>query len=199
MADMTEPPLPDLAIRPAAEAEFSRALYLFRGARVRPQARLLVAVRSRPVERLVAAAACWPAGRIGCFQLACQPGISRAEVCARLVAQVATEVRNAGGESIQYGEALKEGDEWIAFLQDQGFSLLRSERFFEVAVQESWTRTVEAYEKHQSRIPPNWRTEPRRGSGKCAMPPSSALRISNAAAMRRMRSRWPPICSTPVS
>jgi len=157
---MNEPLFNDLAIRPAADAEFPRAFYLFRGARVRPQARLLVAVRSRPVERFVAAAAWWPAGRIGCFQLASQPGVSRAEVCARLFEGMAAEMRDAGLESMQYGEALAEGNEWIIFLQDQGFTWLRTERFFEVAVEESWTRTMETFAKHQARIPADWRTEP---------------------------------------
>ena len=153
-------PLPsDLAIRTPTSAEVARASYLFRGVRLTPQAQFFVAVRSRPVERFVAAAAWWCAGKIACFQLASQPGIARAETCALLIEAVAECARAAGMETVQYGESLAEGNEWIGLLQDRGFTWLRSERFFEVAVAPSWKRSMETYEKHHARIPTTWRTE----------------------------------------
>lgn len=160
---MNEMPSSDLVIRPPTGAEMARAAYLFRGARLRPEAQWLVAVRSRPVERFVAAAAWWCAGKIACFQLASQPGIGRAETCALILDQVTICARAAGMETIQYGESLAEGSEWIGLLQNHGFTMLRSERFFEVAVAQSWTRTMETYEKHRARIPAAWRTEAIRG------------------------------------
>jgi hypothetical protein len=156
---MNEPSPPDPTIRPPTAVEVSRATYLFRGARLRPDAQFLVAVRTRPVERFIAAVTWWSVGKIVCFQLASQPGIARAATCALLVARLAETARAAGMEFLQYGESLAEGSEWINLLRDNGFTLLRSERFFEVAVAESWTRTVESYEKHHARIPATWRTE----------------------------------------
>jgi hypothetical protein len=156
---MNAPPASDLDIRSPTGAEVARATYLFRGTRLRPQAQFLVAVRSLPVERFVAAATWWCAGKIACFQFACQPGIAPAETCALLIKAVAERARAAGMETIQYGESLPESSEWIKFLQDHGFALLRSERFFEVAVAPSWKRTMETYEKYQARIPDTWRTD----------------------------------------
>ena len=155
--------LSDLNIRPPTGAEVARATYLFRGARLRSQAQFLVAVRCRPVERFVAAVAWWCVGKIACFQLASQPGIARAETCALLMNAVIECACTAGMQTIQYGESLAEGSEWIGFLRDHGFALLRSERFFAIAVAPSWKRTMEAYEKYQARIPAAWRTEPIRG------------------------------------
>jgi hypothetical protein len=156
---MKESNLADLAIREPAPAELDRAVYLFRNHRLRPQARMLVAVRSRPVVRFVGAAIWWTEGKVGCFQLACSPGIIREEVCARLIEQVSQCARLAGMESVQYGELLSSNSEWIELLVRQGFIRLRSERFFEVPAQQSWTRTVEAFEKYKSKIPSGWRTE----------------------------------------
>ncbi|MGA2248513.1 MAG: hypothetical protein ABSH48_26405 [Verrucomicrobiota bacterium] len=156
---MNESNLADVAIREPAVAELNRAVYLFRNVRLRPQARILVAVRSRPVERFVGAAAWWSEGNVGRFQLACPPGVSRDEVCHLLIEQVLQCARIAGMESLQYGELLADTSAWIEFLAGQGFTLLRSERFFEVPALQSWTRTVEAFEKYKSKIPAGWRTE----------------------------------------
>jgi hypothetical protein len=156
---MKESNLADLVIREPVTSELKRAVYLFRNARLSPQARIFVAVRSRPVERFVAAAAWWSESNVGRFQLACAPGVIRDEVCALLVEQVSQRARLAGMKSLQYGELLADNSEWIELLARQGFILLRTERFFEVTALQSWTRTVEAFEKYKSRIPSGWRTE----------------------------------------
>jgi hypothetical protein len=158
-AGVKESNLADLVICEPAPSELERAVYLFRNARLRPEARIFVAVRSRPVERFVAAAAWWPEGNAGRFQLACSPGILRDEVCSLLIERVSQRARIAGKESLQYGELLADKSEWIELLARQGFMRLRSERFFEVSAVQSWTRTVETFEKYKSKIPPGWRTE----------------------------------------
>src|ERR1035438_5604160 len=76
---------PDLAIREPAPEEVERVLHLFRSVPLPPEARLLAAVRSRPVERFIAAAAWWPEGTVGRFQLACQPGVARAAAAGLLI------------------------------------------------------------------------------------------------------------------
>ena len=157
---MKDPNLADLTVREPAPAEFNRAIYLFRNVRLRTQARLLVAVRSRPMERFVGAAEWWCEGNVGRFRLACPPGIIRDEVCELLIEQVLHRTRLAGMESVQYGELLPDKSEWIQLLARQGFTLLRSERFFEVPSRlQSWTRIVEMFEKYKSWIPAGWRTE----------------------------------------
>jgi len=158
-AVMKESNLADLVIREPVPSELERAVYLFRNARLRPQARIFVAVRSRPVERFVAAAAWWSEWNVGRFQLACSPGVVRDEVCALLIDQVSQRARLAGNESLQYEDLLVDKSEWIELLERQGFIPLRSERFFEVPALQSWTRSVEAFEKYKSQIPSGWRTE----------------------------------------
>jgi hypothetical protein len=83
----------------------------------------------------------------------------RDEVCALLIDRLSQRARMAGKESLQYGELLADNSEWIEILARQGFTLSRSERFFEVPALQSWTRTVEAFEKYKSKIPSGWRTE----------------------------------------
>ncbi|MGC9942766.1 MAG: hypothetical protein ABSE48_13095 [Verrucomicrobiota bacterium] len=156
---MKDSNLADLVIREPVPSELNRARYLFRNTRLRPRARIFVAVRSHPVERFVAAAAWWSEANVARFQLACSPGVVRDEVCALLIEQVSQCARLAGTESIQYGELLADNSEWIGLLGRQGFIQLRTERFFEVTTLQSWTRTVEAFEKYKSRIPSGWRTE----------------------------------------
>jgi hypothetical protein len=156
---MNESDLADLVIREPAVTELERAVYLFRNTRLRSQARILVAERSKPVKRFVGAAAWWSEGNVGRFQLASPPGTIRDDVCSRLTEHVLQRARIAGLASLQYGELLPDKNERIEFLARQGFTLLHSERFFEVQGQQAWTRTVEAFEKYQSRIPSAWRTE----------------------------------------
>jgi hypothetical protein len=149
----------DLIIREPTSAEFGRAAYLFRDVRLRSQTRILAAVRSRPVERFVAAAAWWPEGSVGHFQLASSPGSTRNEACALLVNQLLETARMSGLKSLQYGELLPDASEWIEFLKRHGFDLLRSERFFEVSGQQSWMRTMDSFEKYKAKIPSGWHTE----------------------------------------
>jgi hypothetical protein len=156
---MNESKLADLAISEPAPAELGRALYLFQNIRLHRHARILVAVRRRPVERFVGAAAWWSEGNVAQFQLACPPGIIRNEVCDLLIERVLQAARAAGMESVRYGELLPDHSEWNEALANQGFTLLRSERFFQVPALPSWTRTVETFEKYRSKIPAGWRTE----------------------------------------
>ena len=156
---MNESSVIDLAIREPTSSELGRAAYLFRDVRLRSQARILVAVRSHPVERFVAAAAWWPEGNVGCFQLASPLGSIRNEACALLINHFSVAAQISGLKSLQYGELLAGTSEWIVFLKQNGFEHLRSERFFEVSDQQTWTRTMETFEKYKVKIPSGWHTE----------------------------------------
>ena len=155
-----EPTSTDLTVREPAAAESSRALYLFRGVRLHPQARVLVVARSHPVERFVAAIAWWREGATICFKLAIQPGIAaKAQVCGLLIDKLSDIGRIEGIKTLQYAELLAEDGEWIGVLRLNGFKHQRSERFFEVSAEKAWNRTVDTYKKFEDRIPSGWRTE----------------------------------------
>ncbi len=156
---MNEPVPSDLILREPSPAEAERIGHLFRNVPLPPGTQVLAAVRSRPVERFVAAVACWPEGDIVRFRLACQPGVARSGVANLLINRVAESARTAGVNTIHYAEALAEDNEWCAVLRENGFERLRTERFFEAAGLEVWTRVMQIFEKHQVRIPSGWRTE----------------------------------------
>jgi hypothetical protein len=150
---------PDLSIREPTPEEAERVLHLFRNVRLRPEARLMAAVRSRPVERFLAALAWWPEGTVGCFQLACQPGVTRAVVAGLLVEWLADCARRTGLGTLQCANLLTEDDEWFGILRSHGFNCLHSERSFEVDLEDVWTRVKRLHQKHGSQIPAGWRTD----------------------------------------
>jgi hypothetical protein len=151
---------PGPAIREPTPAEVERVLHLFRNALPNPQARLLAAVRSRPVERFIAAAAWWPAGTIGLFQLACEPGVDRAVAAGLLIEKLAECARPAGMKTIQYANLLTDDNVWLGILRALGFECSRSERSFEIDYQDAWSRIMQLHQRHGSRIPASWRAEP---------------------------------------
>ena len=150
---------PDLAICEPAPAEVTRVLHLFRNAPLSPEARLMAAVRRRPIERFIAAAAWWPEGTIGRFQLACQPGVDRAAVAGVLIERLADCARRAGMKTIQCATLLTDDNEWFGILRSHGFECLHSERSFEVSYRDAWTRVMQLHQKHRAQIPAGWRTD----------------------------------------
>jgi hypothetical protein len=161
---------PDLAIREPAPVEVARVLHLFRNAPLSPEARLLAAMRSRPIERFIAAAAWWPEGTIGRFQLACQPGVDRAAVAGVLIDRLADCARRAGMKTIQCATLLTDDNEWFGILRSHGFECLHSERSFDVSYRDAWTRVMQLHQKHRAQIPAGWRTDSIRQH-----PPETAL------------------------
>lgn len=149
----------DLTLRAPTPAEVPRVRHLFRGASLPPQAQVLVAVRSRPVERFVAAIAGWTEGEFARFQWACQPGVARDAVAKRLIDEAAATARAAGVRKLLYAELLTETDERSQLLRANGFEVLRSERFFRVASQEAAGRVTQMMEKYRAEIPANWHSE----------------------------------------
>jgi len=152
--------LPEPTIREPAPAEVERVLYLFRNVPLQPEARLLAAVRSRPVERFIAAAAWWPEGTVGRFRLVSQLAVARAVVAGLLLNRLAEGARQAGMRTIQCADLLTDDNEWFGILHGHGFECLRSERSFEVSYRDAWMRVMQLYHKHRRRIPAGWRTDP---------------------------------------
>ncbi len=162
----------ELVIRPPTQAELSRALHLFRNLRLREGSRLFVAERTHPLSRFIAAAAWWPEGGIGRFQLTCLPGLPQTDSLAPLVDAVAGAARQAGLTAIHYADLLPDAHPWFGFLQQFGFERVRSERCFETASRPTWTRINSLYERHRAAIPPGWRTAPI-----CGHPPEVILEL----------------------
>jgi hypothetical protein len=76
-----------------------------------------------------------------------------------LVNYLSQAAQISGMKSLQYGELLADTNDWIPFLKGNEFNHLRSERFFEVSSFQSWTRTMELFEKYKTKIPSNWQTK----------------------------------------
>jgi len=162
---MTTAPMPGAGnapptVREPAASEIERVLHLFGRTRFRREARLLGAIRARPFERFVAAAAWWQEGRMGRFQLACQPGVALEQGTGPLIEAVAEAARVAGVETLQYTDLLLDQSAWPEVLRRHGFERVRSERFFEVAYRDAWARVTRLHERHQTEIPSGWRTDP---------------------------------------
>jgi len=154
-----KPGLAGLVIRPPEAGEIERTLYLFRHGLLRPQSRFLVAVRSRPVQRLVAAAAWWSEGTVARFHLVCPPGVANPEVCGPLVKQVAACARAAGLKKLQYADLLAGDDAWRQLLVQNEFAPQGLNRFFEAGCIGARDRVMRLFEKHRSVLPLGWRTE----------------------------------------
>jgi len=162
----------DIAVREPSPAEVERVMHLFGNVHLHPQVRLLAAVRPRPVERFIAAAAWWSIGKIGMFQLALLPGVDRTAVAGLLIGRLEECARLAGLEMIQDARLLPDGNEWFGGLRKLGFESLRSERSFEVAYQDAWTRIMQLQQKHGARIPATWQARLIRD-----LPPETALEV----------------------
>jgi hypothetical protein len=165
-------PMTDVTIREPAPAEIERVLHLLGNTRLCPEARLLAAVRSRPIERFIAAAAWWPQGTVGLFQLACQPGVDQTAVAGLLMERLADFARLTGLKTIQCANLLTDNNAWFGILRALGFACSRSERFFEIAYQDAWTRIMQLHRKHGSRIPAQWQAKPIRD-----LSPETALEV----------------------
>ncbi|MGA2747199.1 MAG: hypothetical protein ABSG59_00375 [Verrucomicrobiota bacterium] len=155
-----------------APAEVERVLHLFGNVRLCPEARLLAAARSRPIQRFIAAAAWWPMGKAALFQIACLPGVDRTTVAGLLIERLGECARLARLETLQYAHLLPDGNDWFGILRKHLFKCLRSERSFEVAYQDAWTRIMQLHQKHGDRIPASWQARPIRD-----LPPETALEV----------------------
>jgi hypothetical protein len=149
-----------LTVREPVAGEIERVLHLFGSIRWRRAARLLGAVRSQPIERFIAAAAWWQEGDLGLFRLACQPGVESDQGAGLLIEAVLEVARQVGLATVQYADLLPDKSVWPDVLCRRGFEKVRSERFFEVAYADAWARVMGLLRKHQSEIPPGWRTDP---------------------------------------
>ena len=147
-------------MRSPTSGEIDRVLHLFRNQRLRVTSRFLVAERTHPIARFVGAVAWWVEGMMARFQLAAYLSPANTGAIAKLIEGVVNAGRELGLEMLQYAELLPEGSVWGGVLEAQGFERVRSERSFEIAYGDAWTRTMRLYERHRGEIPATWRTDP---------------------------------------
>lgn len=157
---MTGPDSSDLFVREPSPTEIGRVLHLFRAAPLLRQARVFVAVKTRPLERFVAASAWWPMGDTLVFRLVLQPGSAdRLSASSQLIRQVAASGRALGIRNMRYADLLLDSSELVPSLKENGLGVLHSERFFETSARESWARTMEIAERLRDKFPRTWRTD----------------------------------------
>lgn len=149
----------DLIIREPAEAEIPRAAYLFRNSCLRQESRVLVAVRSVPVERFVAGIAWWIEEESARFQLATPSGALNPPAFELLINHVAGFASRAGAARLQFADLLAEGDERLSFLRNLGFTSVATDRFFEVGCQDVCARLLPSCDKYKTQFPAAWKTE----------------------------------------
>jgi len=148
-----------LTIREPSAAELARALSLFQHLPPPPEAWLLVAVRTLPIQRFVAASAAWRKGEVGQFRLACRPGVARPAVAAPFIARIEQAARSTGTRILEYAELLAEENEWSSLLLEQGFTWRRSERFFEVSTVRAYERVMRMAAAYMDDVPKSWHAE----------------------------------------
>jgi hypothetical protein len=149
----------NLTIRSPHASEVARALRFFEGEHVKAEAQVLVAVKATPVERFLGALAGWVEGDWGRFHLACLPGVARQETASALIREIVLTARAAGLKGLMYAKLLADGQEPGSLLVENGFEILRSERFFQLAVETGQRRVLQLLANHQAKIPSTWRTE----------------------------------------
>jgi hypothetical protein len=137
----------------------ARVLRFFAGEHLKPQAQILVAVKPKPVERFTGALAGWMEGEFGRFHLGCLPGVARQETAGALLQEAARTARAAKLTQLLYARLLPDGHEPEALLQENGFEILRSERFFQVETKIVRQRVFHFVERHAVEIPADWHTE----------------------------------------
>lgn len=149
----------DLFVRPPTLGEMPRVMPFFSNDPIRPQAQILVAVKSKPVERFVGALAGWLDGEYGKFLVACLPGTARREAAQALIEQAAARARTSGLRHLMYGKRLPDHDETFALLREHGLFVMRTERFFELGLEAGIARVTQLLDRHRASIPTDWHAE----------------------------------------
>lgn len=149
----------NVIVRPPTASEAARVRLLFRDISLPLQSQFLVAVKLQPVERFVAGLAGWMEGSFARFHLAFQPGVDANQYASRLTDEASSTARAAGLSQIVYGDLLTDDDPRAALLRANGFTVLRSERFFRVDAVIGENFILELAKKLAPLVPENWRID----------------------------------------
>lgn len=156
---MVEATSPTLLIREPTAAERIRALSLFRHLAPPPEAWLLAALRTTPMERFVAASATWRNGNVAQFRVTSRPGVAIETVIRPLLNEIEKMVRSHGGQILEYADLLADENDLFRQLEALNFSVWRTERFFEVSTLQAYERVMKLSAVYANKIPETWRTE----------------------------------------
>jgi hypothetical protein len=148
-------------IRAARSEELPRARYLFASTFDRPPANAsyLLALRARPIERIVATAAWWHEGQTIKFLLAHQPGYAMTDAVSVQVPELLA-LPELDALPIGYGRMLDPDEQPAPWFEQHGFSPGMSERVMEVPGVPVYERVGAMYARFHCKIPSTWRTEP---------------------------------------
>lgn len=146
-------------VRAPLASEAARVRHLFRDISLPLQSQFLVVVKLQPVERFVAGLAGWTEGTAARFHLVFQPGIDPNQYAPHLIEAAASTARAAGLSHLVYGDLVTDDDPRAALLRANGFTVLRSERFFRVDAVVGEKRALDLTQKFAPIIPQNWRTD----------------------------------------
>jgi len=148
-----------LVIRAPKMGEQARVAHLFRHIVLPASVQILLAVKERPVERLVGGIAGWTERGLGRFRLACLPGVDLEKIAKPLINCAVETARQAGLSQLIYADMLTDMDSQGPVLRANQFEVMRSERFFQVAVSDAVRRVGGLLEKFGGHIPKTWRIE----------------------------------------
>lgn len=177
-------------VRAPTASEAARVRHLFRDISLPLQSQFLVVVKLQPTERFVAGLAGWTEGFFARFQMAFQPGVDANQYAPQLIEEASSTARSARLSHLVHGDLLTDDDRRATLLRANGFSVLRSERFFCVDAVLGENRVLESERKFAPLIPRNWRTDSIRKH-----PPETILELlepHRLMAPEEMRRHWRP-------
>lgn len=148
-----------ITLRSPTSAELARAVFLFGKTPIPRQAAITVAVKQQPIERFVGAVAEWRENEYLRFHFGSQPGAAKADLLALLIHHLTSNANKPDLRWIAYGRLLAENEEPAGWLRDCGFTILRSERFFQLPAELAESRVREILHKYKAQIPATWHTE----------------------------------------
>lgn len=149
-----------VVVRAAQEVEALRARQLFAGKSDQPpgDASFLIAMKERPVERIVAALVWWHADGAVKFLMAHTPGLGASDASAALVPALEA-LPELSGVELRYGRLLAAEEDVAPWLVEHNYEPTCAERVFEAPSTTVYDRVQCFLARHESDMPETWHTE----------------------------------------
>ena len=149
-----------LLVRRANEKELFRAVQLFASSTDKPaaDAQYLIALKTRPVERIVAALAWWSEPESIRFLIGHHPGVTAEEAAEALVPPF-EQISDKPSLDLKYARLLEENQDCAPWLASHGYQALGTERAFEAPSDTVYERVQTFLARHTNDIPESWHSE----------------------------------------
>lgn len=121
-------------------------------------AQVLIALKQRPVQRIVATLAWWHEAGAVKFLVGHQPGVDAIEAAAALVPALES-VPELAGTDIAYGRLFAPDEDIAPWLIQRGYRATGTERVFEAPSTTVYDRVQSFLARHGNDLPESWRTE----------------------------------------